>query len=67
MFSLRLASYLLAAPTLMGIFVIAFLTMDMVSARYIIIAAAAGAVVGIPVALMIASRISHLLDNKGTS
>ena len=46
MFMLFLAAYLLTAPTLMGIIVIALLTADMITAQYIIVAAVAGAVVG---------------------
>lgn len=67
MFSLRLAAYLLVAPTLMGILIIALLTVDMASARYLSIAAIAGAVVGLPVAWVLASRLGHLVDGNRTT
>ena len=65
MFSLRLAASLLVAPTLMGVFVIALLTADLFSGQYITYAAIAGAVLGIPVAWWLASKLNHLLDGKG--
>jgi membrane protein YqaA with SNARE-associated domain len=64
MFALFLAAYLLTAPTLMGIIVIALLTADMFSAQYIIIAAVAGAVAGIPVAWLISRKLEHIFDVK---
>ncbi len=66
MFSLRLAAYLLIAPTLMGMFVVALLVADMISGTYIIGAAVAGAVVGLPAAWWLAAKLNHLLDGKGT-
>ena len=65
MFSLRLAAYLLVAPTLMGVFIVALLTANMFSGQYITLAAIAGAVIGVPVAWLLASKINHLLDGKG--
>jgi membrane protein YqaA with SNARE-associated domain len=64
MFALFLSAYLLTAPTLMGIIVIALLTADMISAQYIIIAAVAGAVIGLPVAWLIARKLEHIFDVK---
>ncbi|GAB4358212.1 MAG: hypothetical protein Kow0026_18950 [Oricola sp.] len=64
MFALFLAAYLLTAPTLMGIIVIALLTGDMFSARYIIIAGIAGAVAAVPVAWLISRKLEHLFDAR---
>ncbi len=64
MFSLRMAVYLLVAPTLAGVFVIALLTVNMVSAPYISAAAIAGAVIGLPVAWVLANRINALIAPK---
>ncbi|MAS08049.1 MAG: CTP synthetase [Ahrensia sp.] len=64
MFTLFLAAYLLTAPTLMGIIVIALLTVDMISAQYIIYAAVAGAVIALPVAWLIGRKLEHIFDSK---
>lgn len=64
MFALFLAAYLLTAPTLMGIIVIALLTADMFSAQYIIYAAVAGAVIALPVAWLIGRKLEHIFDGK---
>ena len=64
MFMLFLAAYLLTAPTLMGIIVIALLTADMITAQYIIVAAVAGAVVALPLAWMLARKLEHIFDTK---
>lgn len=64
MFALILAAYLLTAPTLMGMIVIALLTADMFSAQYIIIAAVVGAVVALPVAWLISRKLEHIFDVK---
>ncbi|MEM1376662.1 MAG: CTP synthetase [Pseudomonadota bacterium] len=61
MFSLRLASYLLVAPTITGILVVVLLTTGLASAQYISIAAVVGAVLGVPAALFLASKINHLI------
>jgi len=66
MFSLRLAAYLLVAPTLAGIFVVALLTADLFSATYIAIAAGAGAVIGIPAASWLANKLDGLIQPKKT-
>jgi len=64
MFTLFLAAYLLTAPTMMGIIVIALLTADMFSAQYIIYAAVAGAVIALPVAWLIGRKLEHIFDSK---
>lgn len=64
MFSLRFASYLLAAPTLMGIFVIAVLSMEVGSALNLSIAAVAGAIIGVPVAYVLAKQINAAINLK---
>lgn len=64
MFSLRLASYLLVAPTLMGIFVIVLLTMNMGSAINISLAAVAGAIVGVPAAWFVAKLIDQEINKS---
>ncbi|MEL6921597.1 MAG: hypothetical protein AAFO77_11375 [Pseudomonadota bacterium] len=61
MFSLRMAAYLLVAPTIMGILVVALLTADLFSAQYISIAAVVGAILGVPAALLLASKLNHLI------
>jgi len=66
MFALFLAAYLLCAPTLMGITVIALLTADLFSAQYIIFAGVAGAVVAVPVAWLLSRRLEHIFDTKQT-
>lgn len=63
MFSLRLAAYLLVAPTLMGILVVALLTTGMGSALNIGLAAIVGAILGLPAALMLASRLNALIKS----
>ena len=64
MFSLRMAVYLLVAPTLAGAFVIALLTANMVTATYIAVGAIAGAVVAIPIAWVLANRLNNLIQPK---
>ncbi|WP_306118738.1 MULTISPECIES: hypothetical protein [unclassified Roseitalea] len=64
MFALRMATYLLVAPTLAGIFVIALLTANVVSGTYIAIAAAAGAVIGLPVAWVLAGHLNRLIQQR---
>lgn len=64
MFTLFLAAYLLTAPTLMGMIVIGLLTAGMSSANYIIMAAAAGAVVALPVAWLLSRKLEHLFDAR---
>ena len=64
MFTLFLAAYLLTAPTLMGIIVIALLTVDMISAQYIIYAAVVGAVIALPVAWLLGRKLEHIFDSK---
>ena len=64
MFALLLAAYLLTAPTLMGIIVVALLTADMFSAQYIGVAAVAGAVLALPVAWLISRRLEHIFDGR---
>lgn len=64
MFALFLAAYLLTAPTLMGIIVIALLTADLFSAQYIIYAAVAGAVIAVPVAWLLSRKLEHIFDAK---
>lgn len=67
MFSLRMTAYLLAAPSLMGIFVIAVLSMEMGNAINISIAAIAGAVLGIPAAYVLAKQIDAAVNPKKRS
>ena len=64
MFRLAATAYVFIAPTLMGIFVTAVLTMQMAEGAVIAWAAAAGAVVAIPVAWFVASRIDRLTKKK---
>jgi hypothetical protein len=64
MFMLFLAAYLLSAPTLMGIIIIGLLTADLFSAKYIIMAAAAGAVVALPIAWLISRKLEHIFDAR---
>ena len=64
MFALLLAAYLLTAPTLMGIIVIALLSADMFSAQYIGYAAIAGAVLALPVAWLISRKLEHIFDGR---
>ena len=64
MFTLFLSAYLLTAPTLMGIIVIALLTADMFSAQYIIYAAVAGAVIAVPVAWLVRRKLEHIFDAR---
>lgn len=54
------AIYILVAPTLAGIFIIAVLSMNMFDSSKIIMAAAAGAVVGFPVAWLVGKKILSL-------
>lgn len=64
MFSLRMTAYLLAAPSLMGIFVIALLSMDRGSAMSLSLAAIAGALLGIPAAYVLAKEIDAAINPK---
>lgn len=54
------AIYILTAPTLMGIFIVALLTMNMSEPVQIITAAVAGAVLAIPVAMFVGKRVLAL-------
>jgi hypothetical protein len=58
MFRLFLILYTLAATVLAGSAIIAALTMNLVDLQSIIAAAAVGAAVAVPVAWMIAKRLS---------
>lgn len=58
MFRLFLILYTLAATVLAGSAIIAALTINLVDLQSIIAAAAAGAAVAVPVAWMIAKRLS---------
>ncbi len=51
--------YTLAAPVLSGSFIVAALTMNWFDLRSIIIAAAAGAIVALPVAWGVARKIAE--------
>lgn len=62
MFSLRLATYLLVAPTLAGILVIALLTAGMASGVAIAGAAVAGFIIAIPLAVILAARLADLVN-----
>lgn len=64
MFSLRMTAYLLAAPSLMGIFVIAVLSMGMGNAMTLSVAAIAGAVLGVPAAYVLAKQIDAAVNPK---
>ena len=64
MFTLLLAAYLLVAPTLTGIIVIALLSAGLFSAQYIGIAAVAGAVIAVPVAWLLSRRLEHIFDSR---
>lgn len=52
------AIYVLTAPTIMGILIVALLTMNRFDSIQILIAAVVGAVLAIPVAAVIAKQIS---------
>ena len=58
---LRLASmiYTIASATIMGIFIVAALTAGYDTLRYIVIAAAAGAIVALPVSYYVARAIKE--------
>jgi hypothetical protein len=55
---LKFVIYLMAGVTLAGVFMIASLTMGYDTMQPILIAAAAGAVVALPVAWVVANKIS---------
>ncbi|NOR61825.1 MAG: CTP synthetase [Rhodobacteraceae bacterium] len=59
---LRIASliYTVASSTLMGIFIVIALTAGYDTLRYVVIAAAVGAVVAIPVSYYIAKAIKEM-------
>ncbi|NCU20249.1 CTP synthetase [Candidatus Falkowbacteria bacterium] len=57
MFRLFALIYTLAAPTLAGIFITALLTMNRFDGTSIIYAAAAGFLVGLPVAYLVAKQL----------
>ncbi|HIP23239.1 MAG TPA: CTP synthetase [Rhodobacteraceae bacterium] len=59
---LRIASliYTVASATLMGIFIVIALTAGYDTLRYVVIAAAVGAVVAIPVSYYIAQAIKEM-------
>ncbi|HHZ07839.1 MAG TPA: hypothetical protein GX405_03560 [Rhizobiales bacterium] len=52
------AIYVLAAPTLMGVLIIALLTMNRFDSTQILIAAIVGAALAVPVAALITKQIS---------
>lgn len=54
------AIYILAAPTIMGILIVALLTMNMFESRMIIMAAIAGALIAMPVSWYISRQILAL-------
>ncbi|MBZ0163560.1 MAG: hypothetical protein K8H74_12700 [Notoacmeibacter sp.] len=54
------AIYILTAPTLMGVFIVALLSMNMSEPNQIITAAIAGAILAIPVAMIIGKRVLAL-------
>lgn len=54
------AIYILTAPTLMGVFIVALLSMNMSEPIQIITAAIAGAILAIPVAMIIGKRVLAL-------
>lgn len=54
------AIYILTAPTLMGVFIVALLTMKMSEPVQIITAAVAGAILAIPLAMVIGKRVLAL-------
>ncbi|MCB1382523.1 MAG: hypothetical protein KDJ73_06270 [Notoacmeibacter sp.] len=54
------AIYILTAPTIMGILVVALLTMNMFDSGKIIMAAVAGAVVALPISWLVGKRILAL-------
>ena len=64
MFSLKMAIYLLIAPVLAGSFVVALLTVDLFEATYIAVAAVAGAIIGIPLAIWIAGKLDALTQPR---
>jgi hypothetical protein len=53
------AIYVLTAPTMMGILIIALLTVGRSNSTQIIMAAAAGAVLALPAAALIAKRLTE--------
>ncbi len=52
------AIYVLAAPTIMGILIVALLTMNRFDSIQILIAAVVGAVLAVPVAALITKQIA---------
>jgi len=58
---LTFALHFVIGTTLMGIFVIAALSMGYGTARPIVIAVVAGFLLGIPVSWLVARKITHLL------
>ncbi|MCB1418465.1 MAG: hypothetical protein KDJ74_05465 [Notoacmeibacter sp.] len=54
------AIYILTAPTIMGILIVALLTMNMFDSSKIIMAAIAGAVVALPISWVVGKRILSL-------
>lgn len=54
------AIYILTAPTVMGILIVALLSMNMFDSSKIIIAAVAGAVVSLPISWVVGKRILAL-------
>ncbi|PHP67232.1 hypothetical protein CSC94_09305 [Zhengella mangrovi] len=54
------AIYILVAPTIMGILIVALLTMNMFESSKIALAAAAGAVIALPVAWFVSKHILAL-------
>ncbi|MCB1424518.1 MAG: hypothetical protein R3D65_13745 [Zhengella sp.] len=54
------AIYILAAPTIMGVLIVALLTMNMFESQKIIMAAIAGAVIAMPVSWFVSRQILAL-------
>ena len=54
------AIYILAAPTIMGVLIVALLTMNMFERQKIILAAIAGAVIALPVSWIVSRQILAL-------
>jgi hypothetical protein len=59
MFRLASIIYTLASTTIMGVLIIAALTMGFVSSTAILAAVAAGLVLGLPVAWIVAKKLSE--------
>ena len=66
MFRIAAIVYILVAPTLMGIFVTAYLTVRQMGTDYNLLLgiAIAGAVIAAPISWVIGNRITHLTKGK---